>query len=127
MRNFLLLSRSAKLVRRSRWTPPNAIMLAMLLCSAAIPGQGHAETEAVALTRDQQAIVARIARPSGGAGVRYAAASSDPIGAEVRLPFGEGRFINLVRKASVSRADGSISWHGEVEQTGERAVLDALE
>jgi len=75
------------------------------------------------LTPDQQAIIAKIARPSGTADVQYAGKSTDPFGAEVKLPFRDGKSLTLVRKNASFRDDGSITWIGEVAETGERAVL----
>jgi len=82
-----------------------------------------ARADPKALSPDQLAIIAKIAKPSAGDNVRYADAPADPIGVEVKLPFGDGKFLTLVRKGSVLQSDGSISWHGEVQETGERAVL----
>jgi len=107
-----------RLVRR--WWPAVTIAVAVLVASM-LPIGGKAEP--ITLTPDQLAIIASIAKPQGGNPVGYANAPTDPIGAEVRLPFGEGRFITLRRKGSTLREDGSISWHGEVEETGERALL----
>jgi hypothetical protein len=75
------------------------------------------------LTPDQQAIVDQIARPRGGESSRYAGTASDVIGTEVTLPLGNGQFVTLVRTGSVLQKDGSVVWHGEVPQTGERAML----
>jgi hypothetical protein len=75
------------------------------------------------LTPDQQAIVDQIARPAGGESSRYAGTASDVIGTEVTLPLGYGQFVTLVRTGSVLQKDGSVVWHGEVPQTGERAML----
>ena len=82
-----------------------------------------AENEPPALTPDQRAIIDQIAKSSNGESVHYAGAPTDPIGAEVRLPFREGKYITLVRRGSAAQKDGSVSWHGEVQETGERAVL----
>jgi hypothetical protein len=83
-------------------------------------------TEARALTPEQQSIIDKIAKPSASDSasdnVRYAGMPTDPFGAEVKLPFGQGQ-ITLLRKETTLLSDGSIYWLGEVEQTGERAVL----
>jgi hypothetical protein len=92
-----------------------------VLAFSMVPAQSGSES--IALTPDQLAIIDSIAKPQGGNTVGYAGAPTDPIGAQVRLPFGEGRFITLRRKGSTLREDGSVSWHGEVEETGERALL----
>jgi Metallo-peptidase family M12 len=81
------------------------------------------ETQPATLTPDQQAIIAKIAKPAGTTDIRYAAKSTDPIGTEIKLPFQQGKSITLVRKNSTFRDDGSITWVGEVAETGERAVL----
>ena len=39
------------------------------------------------------------------------------------LPLRAGKAITLLRKSSVVQKDGSITWTGTVEETGERAVL----
>jgi Metallo-peptidase family M12 len=96
------------------------IAVCVLVASMLAP---RSRAEPIALTPDQLAIIDSIAKPQGGDTVGYASAPTDPIGAEVRLPFGEGRFITLRRKGSTLREDGSISWYGEVAETGERALL----
>ncbi|MGE0850055.1 MAG: M12 family metallo-peptidase [Hyphomicrobiaceae bacterium] len=92
-----------------------------LVCG--LSGLAQAGPEGATLTPDQLAIVEKIAKPPGAEEVRYVGAPTDPIGAEVRLPFREGAYVTLVRKGSTIRKDGSVSWHGEVAETGERAVL----
>jgi Metallo-peptidase family M12 len=96
------------------------IAVCVLVASMLAP---RSRAEPIALTPDQLAIIDSIAKPQGGNTVGYAGAPTDPIGAEVRLPFGEGKFITLRRKGSTLREDGSISWYGEVAETGERALL----
>ena len=39
------------------------------------------------------------------------------------LPLRAGKSVTLLRKSSVVQKDGSITWSGTVEETGERAVL----
>ena len=97
-------------------------MLALCAVSAP-PALAETEAEVLALTPDQQAIVDKIAKPSHAENVQYVGAPADPIGAQVRLPFREGTYLTLVRRGSTVRKDGSVSWHGLVEETGERAVL----
>ncbi len=80
-----------------------------------------ARAEPVTPSEDQKAIIAKIA-PSG-AKIGFADPASNAIGAEIRLPLWEDKVIVLRRKGSTLREDGSISWHGEVEETGERALL----
>src|SRR6185295_6984348 len=53
----------------------------------------------------------------------FAGVPTDPVGSEVKLPFRDGQTITLVRKSSSLQSDGSISWVGEVQETGERAIL----
>src|SRR5215813_9536275 len=99
---------------------PAVTIAVSVLVASMLP---QVKAEPITLTPDQLAIIDRIAKPRGDNPVGYASAPTDPIGAEVRLPFGEGRFITLRRKGSTLREDGSISWFGEVEETGERALL----
>ena len=75
------------------------------------------------LTPDQQAIIDKIAKPSGLDSARYAGAPTDPIGTQVTLPLGDGQFVTLVQTGSVLQKDGSVVWQGEVPETGERATL----
>jgi peptidyl-Asp metalloendopeptidase len=95
-----------------------ALLVCLFLYFLALAQGAHANT----LTPEQQAIIAKIAKPSAASHVEYAGQSTDPFGAEVRLPFRDG-FITLKREGSSFRDDGSITWQGEVEETGERAVL----
>jgi hypothetical protein len=74
------------------------------------------------LTADQQAIVAKIGQSARTHNVEYAGAPADAVANEVQLPFRD-RTITLVRKSSTLQSDGSITWVGEVKETGERAVL----
>src|SRR5262249_4251435 len=94
-----------------------AVILFLFL--ALSPGGVH---PANTLTPDQRAIIATLAKPSDAADVQYAGKSADPFGTEVKLPF-QGKYITLVRKETNFRDDGSITWVGEVAETGERAVL----
>jgi peptidyl-Asp metalloendopeptidase len=96
----------------------------LALCAvSAPPALAETEAEVLALTPDQRAIIDQIAKPSRSENVQYAGAPTDPIGAQVRLPFREGTSLTLVRTGSTVRKDGSVSWQGVVEETGERAVL----
>ena len=104
---------------------PAAVLLVCLFFVFLALAQGaHANP----LTPEQQAIIAKIAKPSAASPsaashVEYAGQSTDPFGAKVRLPFRDGSFITLKREGSSFRDDGSITWQGVVEETGERAVL----
>jgi hypothetical protein len=82
-----------------------------------------AKTSQFALTTDQRAIIELITKGTEPGNVRYAPAPSESIGAEIMLPFREGKSIVLTRVSSMTRNDGSIWWHGKVKETGERAVL----
>jgi hypothetical protein len=112
-------------------------MAAALLALCAVSAPALAQTgaaPAAALTPDQRAIVDSLAKsphednvltlkmPDGSI-KEYAVAPTGLIGAKVRLPLRNGQYITLVRRETVIDKDGSVSWHGEVEETGERAVL----
>ena len=75
------------------------------------------------LTPEQRAIVDKIATPTTPQDTRYAGAPSEAFGAQVTLPLGDGQSVTLVKKGSVLQKDGSVIWHGEVPETGERAML----
>ena len=47
----------------------------------------------------------------------------DTIGATVTFPFRDGKSITLLRWGTTLQKDGSVSWHGEVQETGDWAVL----
>src|SRR5262245_26079430 len=70
---------------------PTAAIAVCVLALLMLPAQSGSEP--LALTPDQLAIIASIAKPQADNAVGYAGAPTDPIGAQVRLPFGEGRFI----------------------------------
>ena len=95
----------------------------LALCAVCVPVLADTGVEPGALTPDQRAIIEKIAKPSHADIVQYAGAPTDPIGAQVRLPFREGTYITLVRTGTTVQKDGSVAWRGEVEETGERAVL----
>ena len=81
------------------------------------------QAEAVVLGSDQRAIIDKIDKSTHTDNVEYAIAPTDPVGAEVILPFRGGQTITLVRTGSLVRQDGSVSWIGVVKDTGERAAL----
>jgi hypothetical protein len=85
-------------------------------------GLAQTAAEPVGLTPDQQTIISKLTKPSDAGNVQYAGAPTEPIGAEIRLPF-RGKFVTLVRTGIVTQKDGSVTWQGKVEETGERAVL----
>jgi hypothetical protein len=95
----------------------------LCLFSLVAAGPALCGSEQLSLAPDQQAIIDKIAKSTRQENVQYARAPSDRVGAQVTLPFRDGKDITLVRTASLVREDGSISWHGEVKETGERAVL----
>jgi hypothetical protein len=66
----------------------------------------------LALTRFEQSVGTK-----GRAGPR-----DDPY-AKVVLPLSEGKYITLVRKRAPDLTPGGVTWIGETEETGERAVL----
>lgn len=87
------------------------------------PAAAIADGESASLTPDQQAIIGKIAKSAPSENVHYARAPTDPIGEKVTLPLRAGKSVTLLRKSSVVQKDGSITWSGTVEETGERAVL----
>jgi hypothetical protein len=98
-----------------------AAALSLGLISGSAPAL--AETASFALTPDQQAIVDKITKSAPSDNVSYAKAPTEPVGAEVTLPFRDGKSIVLARVKSMHQDDGSIWWVGKVKETGERAVL----
>ena len=93
----------------------------LALCASALPGRAQTEPVLTALTPDQRAIIEKIAKPTGRGELQYSGAPSD-VGAEVQLPV-QGKFVTIVRKRSILQKDGSVVWYGEVQETGERAML----
>ena len=98
-------------------------LAALALWTFLASGQAASESEPVVLTPDQQAIVEKLAKPSQADNVRFARAPGDTVGSEVKLPFRTGEEVTLVRVESTVRQDGSITWQGQVKETGEHAVL----
>jgi hypothetical protein len=93
------------------------------LVSSASPLPARAQTDPVptALTPDQRAIIAKISKPTGRGELQYSGAPAD-VGAEVQLPV-RGKYVTVIRKQSILQKDGSVVWYGEVQETGERAML----
>jgi hypothetical protein len=92
----------------------------LALCGLSRP----APADSVAVTPDQQTIVDQIAKSSSGENVRYAAVpTTGRLGGEIKLPISEGKYITVTLRESTIRDDGSISWNGQVKETGERAVF----
>jgi peptidyl-Asp metalloendopeptidase len=95
----------------------------LALCVAVSPLLAQTAGERVGLTPDQQAIVDKITKSTHGENVQFNGAPTGPVGAIIKLPFRDGKSLTLVRKGSSVQRNGSISWRGEVEETGERAHL----
>jgi hypothetical protein len=94
----------------------------LLLAASAALALANTDRVQPGLTPDQRAIIDNLVKPTAGKDRHYAGAPTDDIAAEVHLPF-RGGHITLIRKDSVLQKDGSIAWHGEVQETGERALL----
>jgi len=86
-----------------------------------MPARAQTEPAPTALTPDQRAIIEKIAKPTGRGELQYSGAPTD-VGAEVQLPV-QGKYVSIVRKQSILQKDGSVVWYGEVQETGERAML----
>ena len=108
-------------LRPRRALTPSAALLALYAITA--PTLADPAATPGALTADQRAIIEQIAKPSRAENVQYAGAPADPIGTEVKLPFRDGKSLTLVRTRTSVQKDGSVAWVGEVEETGERALL----
>ena len=110
------------------------LVTAALLAHGALSGQSLAQTGgsapyALALTAAQQATVDKIAEsPIDVTALR---ASTGPKGQEelqggvprVVLPLGDGKRLTLVQTRTTLQRNGGFNWRGEVEETGERALL----
>jgi peptidyl-Asp metalloendopeptidase len=110
-----------------------AALPALYAVAAPAPAQTGAGPAAV-LTPDQQVIVDNLAnsphegnvltfKMPDGSVQEYAVAPTGVIGDKVRLPLRNGKYITLVRRRTAIEKDGSVTWRGEVEETGEPAVL----
>ena len=93
----------------------------LTLAATALPLRAQTEP-ARRLTPDQRAIVEQITKPAGRGELQYSGAPTDDVGAVVQLPV-RGKNISIVRKDSNVQKDGSVLWNGEVQETGERAML----
>ena len=87
-----------------------------------VPVLAQTDPGTSALTPDQRKIVEQSSKPSGRGELHYSGAAMDTVGAEVRVPVA-GKTITIVRKNSTMQSDGSVIWLGEVQETGERALL----
>ena len=94
----------------------------LTLWASATPAPTQRQPPPVTLTPDQRAIIDTIAKPSGRGELQYSGAPTDDVGAVVQLPV-HGKNITIVRKDSNLQKDGSVIWYGEVQETGERALL----
>jgi hypothetical protein len=103
--------------------PRRLLGAGLCLMAIGLPALALAAAETGELTPDQRAIVEKLAKPGGPSDAHYAGAPNDAIGARVTLPLGNGQFVTLVKTDSVLQKDGSVVWHGEVPETGERAML----
>jgi Metallo-peptidase family M12 len=97
-------------------------LAAWLMLYGALPALAQTQPAPGALTPDQRKIVEKIAKPTGRGELQYSGAAADDVGAVVQLPV-HGKNITIVRKESNLQKDGSILWYGEVQDTGERAML----
>ena len=94
----------------------------VLVTLSLIFGPVPSEAEPIILAPDERAIIEKVAKSFQPDNLQYGRAPTEPIGAEIALPFRDGT-ITLVRTTSFVREDGSISWRGIVKETGERAAL----
>src|SRR5215510_3919942 len=94
----------------------------LTLWASATPELAQSDPPPATLTPDQRAIIDKIAKPSGRGELQYSGAPTDDVGAVVQLPV-HGKNITIVRKDSNLQKDGSVIWYGEVQETGERALL----
>jgi hypothetical protein len=95
----------------------SAMLALSLLVGLSRPG-----AEPMALAPDERALIEQVGKSIASDKVQFGRAPSDPLGAEIVLPFRDGS-ITLLRTSSFAREDGSISWRGIVKETGERAAL----
>src|SRR5215813_12745624 len=94
----------------------------LLVPAMTVPVLAQTDPGTSALTPDQRKIVEQSSKPSGRGELHYSGAAMDTVGAEVRVPVA-GKTITIVRKNSTMQSDGSVIWLGEVQETGERALL----
>jgi Metallo-peptidase family M12 len=98
-----------------------AFAAGLALYASALPARAQTEPLGTALTPDQRAIIEKIAKPTGRGELQFSGAPTD-VGAEVQLPV-QGKYVTIVRKQTILQKDGSVVWYGEVQETGERAML----
>lgn len=75
-----------------------------------------------ALTPDQRAIIEKIAKPTGRGELQFSGART-PMSAQKCSYRSRAKYVTIVRKQTILQKDGSIVWYGEVQETGERAML----
>ena len=92
----------------------------LALYASALPARAQMEPVPTVHARSR-AIIEKIAKPTGRGELRYSGAPAD-VGGEVQLPV-QGKYVTMVRKQSILQKDGSVVWYGEVQETGERAML----
>jgi hypothetical protein len=107
------------------WIAPLSIAVAFSAALFSIGAAAQQQTDAASsdLTPDQKLIISKTAKPGRGADVQYSGTPIEPMGDRVTLPLGSTKRVTLRRKDSDLQKDGSLIWQGEVEETGERALL----
>ena len=116
-------SRRSFLANERRKHPLLLAAAGLALWAISTSALAQTAAEPVGLTPDQKTIISKLAKPSDAGNVQYAGAPTEPVGAEIRLPFRDGKSITLIRTGIVTHKDGSVTWQGKVEETGERAML----
>jgi hypothetical protein len=94
----------------------------LALAFTLVVGPGRPGAEPIVLAPDERTLIEQVRKSIPTDNLQVGRAPSEPVGAELVLPFREGT-ITLVRTSSLVREDGSISWRGVVKETGERAAL----
>jgi len=104
------------------WARGAIALLGGVLCASDMAACAQADSAQIPLTPDQRAIIDKLAKPSGRGELQFSGTPTDDVGAVVQLPV-HGKYITIVRKDSNLQKDGSVVWYGEVQETGERAML----
>jgi hypothetical protein len=100
-----------------------AVAFSAALFATAATAEPQTAAASSGLTPDQKLIVSKTAKPGRGAEVQYNGTPIEAIGGRITLPLGSAKRVTLRRKDSELQKDGSLIWQGEVEETGERALL----
>jgi hypothetical protein len=110
-------------VKSALYFPCGRLTLAagLVVYASVLPARAQTASAPQGLTPDQRAIIEKIAKPTGRGELQYSGAPTD-VGAQVQLPV-QGKNVSIVRKQSLLQKDGSVVWYGEVQETGERAML----